>query len=68
MHRLEARHDQALRLVDEPTYRAWRLFMSDMMYAFSMGSINAYQILLVKPKQGSGWHSAPSASPPTNGV
>ena len=37
--------------MDEPTYRAWRLFMSDLMYAFSMGSINAYQILLVKPKR-----------------
>jgi cyclopropane-fatty-acyl-phospholipid synthase len=52
VRRLEAHHDQALQFVDEPTYRVWRLFMSGSAYGFSVGSINVYQTLLVKPDQG----------------
>ncbi len=59
MRRLEAHHDQALQLVDEPTYRAWQLFLSDLAQAFSVGSINAYQVLLIKPER-TGWRSGSS--------
>jgi cyclopropane-fatty-acyl-phospholipid synthase len=46
---LEARHDQALQFVDEPTYRVWRLFMSGSAHGFATGRLNVYQALLVKP-------------------
>lgn len=51
VNRLEARHDEALRYVDEPTYRVWRLFMAASIYFFSVGWINLYQALLIKPDQ-----------------
>ncbi len=51
VRRLEAQHDRALQLVDEPTYRVWRLFMSGSARGFSAGSINVYQTLLVKPDE-----------------
>jgi cyclopropane-fatty-acyl-phospholipid synthase len=31
VRRLEANHDRALKVVDEPTYRVWRLFLSGML-------------------------------------
>jgi cyclopropane-fatty-acyl-phospholipid synthase len=46
---LEAHHDEALRYVDEPTYRVWRLFMSGSAHGFTCGRNNVYQTLLVKP-------------------
>ncbi|MCX7670436.1 MAG: class I SAM-dependent methyltransferase, partial [Anaerolineae bacterium] len=49
VRRLEAHHDQALQFVDEPTYRVWRLFMSGSAHGFTMGRLNVYQALLVKP-------------------
>jgi cyclopropane-fatty-acyl-phospholipid synthase len=49
VHRLETRKEQALKFVDEPTYRIWRLFMSGSVYGFTTGSLNLYQTLLVKP-------------------
>ncbi len=52
VRRLEAHHEQALQVVDEPTYRVWRLFMSGSAYGFSVGRLNVYQALLVKPDQG----------------
>jgi cyclopropane-fatty-acyl-phospholipid synthase len=52
VRRLEARHEQVLEVVDEPTYRVWRLFMSGSAYGFSVGRINVYQALLVKPDGG----------------
>jgi cyclopropane-fatty-acyl-phospholipid synthase len=51
VRRLEAHHDRALQLVDEPTYRVWRLFMSGSAHGFDVGSINVYQALLVKPDE-----------------
>ncbi|MBC8255299.1 MAG: class I SAM-dependent methyltransferase [Ardenticatenia bacterium] len=48
----KAHHDQALQLVDEPTYRVWRLFMSGSVYGFRVGRTNVYQALLVKPDEG----------------
>jgi cyclopropane-fatty-acyl-phospholipid synthase len=52
VRRLEAHHDQALRMVDEPTYRVWRLFMSGSVYGFRVGHTNVYQARLVKPDEG----------------
>ncbi len=49
VRRLEAHHDEALRYVDEPTYRVWRLFMSASAHRFATGQMNLYQALLVKP-------------------
>lgn len=48
VRRLEAHHDQALKFVDEPTYRVWRLFMSGSAHSFTVGRINVYQALLVR--------------------
>jgi cyclopropane-fatty-acyl-phospholipid synthase len=49
VRRLESQHDEALRHVDEATYRVWRLFMSGSAYNFECGGHNVYQTLLVKP-------------------
>lgn len=51
VRRLEAQHTQALRHVDEPTFRVWRLFMSGSAFGFARGSLNVYQTLLVKPDE-----------------
>jgi cyclopropane-fatty-acyl-phospholipid synthase len=48
VRRLESRHDEALRHVDEPTYRVWRLFMSGSAHGFTTGRLNVYQTLMVK--------------------
>jgi cyclopropane-fatty-acyl-phospholipid synthase len=47
--RLEAAHDQALKYVDEPTYRIWRLYMAASAHGFAHGDLAIYQTLLVKP-------------------
>jgi cyclopropane-fatty-acyl-phospholipid synthase len=49
VRQLEANHEQALAYVDEPTYRVWRLFMSGSAHGFTVGRLNVYQTLLVKP-------------------
>jgi cyclopropane-fatty-acyl-phospholipid synthase len=49
VRRLEAKHEQAMAYVDEPTYRVWRLFMSGSAHGFTVGRLNVYQTLLVKP-------------------
>jgi len=49
VRRLEAEHDQALKFVDEPTYRVWRLFMSGSAHGCTTGRLHVYQALLVKP-------------------
>jgi len=51
VRRLEAHHEEALRFVDEPAYRVWRLFMSGSAYGFTAGWLNVYQSLLVKPAE-----------------
>lgn len=51
VRRLEAHHDQALRFVDEPTYRVWRLFMSGSAHGFTTGRLNVYQALLVRANE-----------------
>lgn len=52
VRRLEAKHEQALQYVDEPTYRVWRLFMSGSAYGFKVGRLNVYQALLVRQGEG----------------
>lgn len=47
--RLEASHEEAVRLTDEVTYRVWRLYMAACAYCFRTGSLNLYQALLVRP-------------------
>ncbi len=50
VRRLEAHHEEALKFVDEPTYRVWRLFLSGSAHGFTVGTNNVYQALLVKPE------------------
>jgi len=50
--RLELRRDEALRVVDEPTYRVWRLFLPGSAYWFAAGALSVYQALLLKPEEG----------------
>jgi cyclopropane-fatty-acyl-phospholipid synthase len=47
--RLESHHEEALRYVDDVTYRVWRLFMSGSAYNFECGVHNIYQTLLSRP-------------------
>jgi len=48
VRRLEARHAEALREVDETAYRIWRLYMAGSAHNFDLGSISVYQTLLAK--------------------
>jgi cyclopropane-fatty-acyl-phospholipid synthase len=50
--RLEFHRNQALQVVDQPTYRVWRLFLPGSAYGFAAGSLNVYQALLLKSDQG----------------
>jgi cyclopropane-fatty-acyl-phospholipid synthase len=49
VHRLEEQHDEALKYVDEATFRAWRLYLAGSAYGFRVGHLNLYQTLFVKP-------------------
>jgi cyclopropane-fatty-acyl-phospholipid synthase len=48
VHRLEQNRDAALREVDEPTYRVWRLYMALCAREFEAGGTGIYQILASK--------------------
>jgi cyclopropane-fatty-acyl-phospholipid synthase len=50
--RLEAAHDRALELVDEATYRTWRLAMAGCAHGFATHRLNVWQSLLGKPQRG----------------
>jgi cyclopropane-fatty-acyl-phospholipid synthase len=52
VRRLELQRDKALQVVDESTFRVWRLFLTGSAYGFATGPLNVYQSLLVKPDQG----------------
>jgi len=52
VHRLETQAADAIRAADEPTYRAWRLFLSASAYGFERGPINVNQALLARPDHG----------------
>ena len=49
LRRLEAHHDEALRFVDETTYRVWRLYIAGSAHGFQHGHMAVYQTLLAKP-------------------
>jgi cyclopropane-fatty-acyl-phospholipid synthase len=49
VRRLEANHEEAVRLVDEHAYRVWRLYMAGAAYAMERGRLNVYQALFAKP-------------------
>jgi cyclopropane-fatty-acyl-phospholipid synthase len=49
LRRLEAHHDEALRFVDETTYRVWRLYTAGSAHGFQRGHMAVYQTLLAKP-------------------
>lgn len=48
--RLEARHDEARRLVGEQKYRIWRIYMAGSAQAFSRGWMSIHQVLAGKPR------------------
>jgi cyclopropane-fatty-acyl-phospholipid synthase len=50
--RLELHRDEALRVVDDATYRVWKLFLPGSAYGFAAGALNVYQALLLKPDEG----------------
>ena len=52
VHRLEANREAALREVDEPTYRIWRLYMAACALEFESGGTGIYQMLASKRDQG----------------
>jgi cyclopropane-fatty-acyl-phospholipid synthase len=67
---LEFHREQARQVVGDPTYRVWRLFLHGSAYGFTLGSLNVYQTLLLKPDKGhSGmpltrrdWYTSPFAA------
>uniref|UniRef100_UPI00286A1AA6 cyclopropane-fatty-acyl-phospholipid synthase family protein n=1 Tax=Methylibium sp. TaxID=2067992 RepID=UPI00286A1AA6 len=52
VQRLEANREAALREVDEPTYRVWRLYMAACALDFEAGTTGIYQILASRPNRG----------------
>jgi cyclopropane-fatty-acyl-phospholipid synthase len=46
--RLEAHHDEAVKLVGEVTYRVWRLYMAAAAHGFATGHVGIVQAVLVK--------------------
>jgi cyclopropane-fatty-acyl-phospholipid synthase len=46
--RLTANRDAGLRLVDEPTYRAWRIWLAASALSFEDGISSIYQVLMGK--------------------
>ena len=57
VRRLEENKEEALRQVDERTYRVWRLYMAGCSHAFSTARLSVHQSLLARPdSQGSCCH------------
>jgi cyclopropane-fatty-acyl-phospholipid synthase len=56
VERLERAHDEALRFVDEKTYRVWRLYMAGSAHGFAHGQLAIYQTLLAKPDANGAAH------------
>jgi len=48
VRRLESNHDEALAVVNESTYRVWRLYMAGSAHGFDQGRLAIYQALLAK--------------------
>jgi len=45
---LAAQRDAALQLVDEPTFRAWRIWLAASSLSFEEGSSSIYQVLMAR--------------------
>ncbi|MGA9980028.1 MAG: cyclopropane-fatty-acyl-phospholipid synthase family protein [Candidatus Sulfotelmatobacter sp.] len=52
VRRLEAHAEEARRVVDETTYRIWRLYMAASAHGFRVNRLNLYHMLLTKPLRG----------------
>ena len=52
VQRLEANREAALREVDEPTYRVWRLYMAACTLEFESGGTGIYQVLASRRNRG----------------
>ena len=52
VRRLEANREAALREIDEPTYRVWRLYMAACALQFEAGGTGVYQVLASKRNRG----------------
>ncbi len=52
VRRLEAHHEEAVKLVGEAVYRTWRLYMSFSAVQFENWQIAVHQTLLAKPEKG----------------
>jgi cyclopropane-fatty-acyl-phospholipid synthase len=48
LRRLQAHHDEALRFVDEATYRVWPLYLAGSDHGFRRGQLAVYQTLLAR--------------------
>ncbi len=46
--RLEARRDEAVRMIGERRYRIWQIYLAGCAYGFANGWMNLYQILCCK--------------------
>jgi cyclopropane-fatty-acyl-phospholipid synthase len=61
---LEQHAEQSRRLLDEVTYRIWKMHIASWAYGFHAGKLNLYQALLVKDAKKGGlpltredWHA-----------
>jgi cyclopropane-fatty-acyl-phospholipid synthase len=54
IQRLEAHRREAIALVGDATFRAWRLYLAASANAFATGRIGHVQIVLSKPDSGRG--------------
>ena len=52
LRRLEKQATEAKKVSGETTYRIWRLYLAMGAHGFSVGPLNLYQILLLKPDVG----------------
>lgn len=52
VERLEARQDEAMRLIGEQKYRIWRIYMAGAAYAFQRNWLALFQVLGGKPLDG----------------
>jgi len=56
VQRLEEHSEEALRQVDERTYRVWRLYMAGCAHAFTTARLSVHQTLLSKPDRSGQSH------------
>lgn len=52
VRRLEAKAEEARRIVGDVVYRIWRLYMSGSAHGFATGRLHLFQALLSKPEHG----------------